>query len=403
MYDVAIVGSGPAGSRAALNLANLGHNVVVFEKHHSLSDAVRCTGVISSDCFEQTGVDEDVILGSSSGASFYSPSGSRLSLENPKVNILIVDQKAMEMRMVERAAKAGAEFNFGWAASGVEITSEYVTLTVSQNNTRRQVRARSVIFASGFRSRLPQRLGLGINGDFVIGGQVELGNLGVEEVEVYVGSRFAPGFFGWALPTYPGQAMVGVLARRNPRPHLEALLSHLKEQGKIAHENPVMTYGAIPLAPAKRTVASRVMVIGDAAGQVKPTTGGGIRYALLCADWAAPVLSEALEKDDLSERILSRYHRTWRRNLYGEIKISRIARYLYEGLDDKRLEALFLIMLRSRGMASSLAASFSGRFDWHSPMVIHALSLLQPWWTTMGWTKGLARRLTNSLRREIIT
>jgi flavin-dependent dehydrogenase len=372
----------------------------VFEKHHSLSDAVRCTGVISSDCFKQTGVDEDVILGKSSGASFYSPSGIRLSLENSNVNILIVDQKAMEMRMVERAEKVGAEFNFGWAATDVETTPEHVIVTVSQDCAKRQVKARSVILASGFRSKLPQRLGLGINGDFVIGGQVELGNHGIEEVEVYVGKRFAPGFFGWALPTYPGQAMVGVLARHSPRPHLEALLNHLKEQGKVAHENPLMTYGAIPLAPAKRTVASRVMVIGDAAGQVKPTTGGGIRYALLCADWATSVLSEALEKNDLSERSLSRYHRTWRRNLYAEIKISRMARYLYEELDDKRLESLFSVMLRSRGLASSLAASFSGRFDWHSPMVIHALNLLQPWWGAMGWKKGLARRLTNSLRRE---
>ena len=168
LYDVAIIGSGPAGSRAALNLANCGHKVVVFEKHYSLADAVRCTGVISSDCFEQTGVAADVILGKSSGASFYSPLGTRLALENSNVNILIVDQKAMEMRMVERAEKVGAEFNFGWAATDVETTPEHVSVTVSQNGIRRQVKTRSVILASGFRSKLPQRLGLGINGDFVM-------------------------------------------------------------------------------------------------------------------------------------------------------------------------------------------------------------------------------------------
>ena len=397
MYDALVVGAGPAGSRVALNLARLGHRMAVLEKHRSLEEAVRCTGIISEACFDQAQVGEDVVLGRASGARFFSPSGACLPLENPNVCILIVDQKAMELQMVHQAEQAGAEVHFSWSATDVQVTARGVTVTVAQNGKRQLLEARSLVLASGFRCRLPQRLGLGINGDFAIGAQVELENLGVDGIEVYTGQRFAPGFFGWAVPTYPGQAMVGVLCRDNPRPHLEALLQHLQEQGRVSRTTPQFTFGAIPLAPAKRTVAARVLVLGDAAGQVKPTTGGGIRYALLGADLAAPILSRALEDENPSAEALSGYDQSWREHLAAELRVARLARRLYEGLDDRRLETAFSILLRSRRLASNLTTAFQGHFDWHSPMVLYTLSKLQPWWTALGWTRSLVHLLAEPL------
>jgi len=400
MYDVVVVGAGPAGSRMAGNLARLGHRVALLEKHRSLADAVRCTGIISEACFEQAGVTEEVVLGRASGARFYSPSGSCLPLENPSVRILVVDQKAMEMQMVCQAEEAGAEVHFGWAASDVQMTTEGVAVAVTHGGERQTLAARSVVLASGFRCKLPQHLGLGTDGDFVIGAQVELENLGVQGIEVYTGQRFAPGFFGWAVPTYPGRAMVGILCRSNPRPRLEALLQYLRQQGKIGAATPKLDYGAIPLAPAKRTVAHRVLVVGDAAGQVKPTTGGGIRYALLCADLGAPVLSQGLITNDLTSEALGEYEERWRSHLEPELPVARMARRLYEGLDDRRLEAAFSIVLRSRHLALDLASAFQGHFDWHAPMVIHTLTKLQPWWNLLGWTRGLLNRSSGPVVNE---
>ena len=154
-----------------------------------------------------------------------------------------------------------------------------------------------VVVASGFGSGLPDSLGFGRVGDFVMGAQAEV-ETSVDMVEVYLGRRFSPGFFAWLVPTHEGRALAGLLARRDTKAHMEAFLRHLKDQGKIPSRRAPFKFGGIPLKPLRRTSGNRVIVVGDAAGQVKPTTGGGIYYGLLCADIAVDVLDRAIAGND---------------------------------------------------------------------------------------------------------
>ena len=115
-----------------------------------------------------------------------------------------------------------------------------------------------------------------------------------------------------------------------------------------------------------------MIVVGDAAGQVKPTTGGGIYYGLLCAEIAADHLHRALESDDLSEKSLADYQREWQRKLGRELKICYWARKLYEHLSDRQIDRVFDI-IKSKGIDESLLRADDLSFDWHGEVILRLL------------------------------
>jgi flavin-dependent dehydrogenase len=153
---------------------------------------------------------------------------------------------------------------------------------------------------------------------------------------------------------------------------MEAFLRHLKDQGKIPSRKAPIRFGGIPLKPLRHTCSHRVIVVGDAAGQVKPTTGGGIYYGLLCADIAVDVLDRTMAGKDFSAKALSEYEKQWKKLLGRELRIGRWARRAFERLSDRRMERLFHMVQDSRATESLLnAPDFS--FDWHSRLILRAL------------------------------
>ena len=145
---------------------------------------------------------------------------------------------------------------------------------------------------------------------------------------------------------------------------LETWLQQLAEREKIVSADVPFQYGGIPLKPLPRTFSDRVLVVGDAAGQVKPVTGGGIYFGLLCADIAADHLDRALRNGDLSARSLAGYERAWRQRLGKELKQGYFARRMYERLGYRTLDKLFRTV-RDRGIAEALLEDPSLKFDWH--------------------------------------
>ena len=112
-----------------------------------------------------------------------------------------------------------------------------------------------------------------------------------------------------------------------------------------------------------------MIVVGDAAGQVKPTSGGGIYYGLLCADIAANSLHLALKNNDLSARSLANYERGWRKRLGRELRIGYWARKFYQRLGDRQIDWIFGI-IKSNGIDKALLKADDLAFDWHSRVVL---------------------------------
>lgn len=372
LYDVVVVGSGPAGSYVAYRLAEMGHRVVVVEQKERLGEQVCCTGIISQWCVDSFAIDEDVILKRASSAKLFSPSGRLLRVWRQETQVCIIDRALFDVAMARRAQGRGAKYVLGSLVRSIEVNDDRVRVEAVRQGERLNFEVRAVVIATGFGSSLVRGVGLGKVGDFVMGAQTEVEAIGLDEVEVYFGREVAPGFFAWLVPTSPPRALVGLMSRHSPELYLKKLVASLQDQGKIASAEAEPIYCGISLKPLARTCGNRLMVVGDAAGQVKPTTGGGIYYGLLCADIAANNLHRALESDDLLAKSLVGYEREWRKKLGWELRIGYWARKLYEHMSDAQIDRIFDI-IKSRGIDKALLEAEDLSFDWHGEVVLRLL------------------------------
>ena len=211
-------------------------------------------------------------------------------------------------------------------------------------------------------------MGLGEASDYVVGIQALVETDGLDEVEVHLGRNVAPGFFSWLVPTQPGYALAGLLVRQNAPERFAQFISARKAEGRIKELESKVTCWGIPLRPLRKTYTDRVLVVGDAAGQVKPTTGGGIFYSLLASEIASGALDQALRDDNLSASRLGAYQKEWKNLLSNELEVGYSARRAFEFLGDGQISSL-VHQAGTNGFVTELAKSPDVSFDWHSSMI----------------------------------
>jgi geranylgeranyl reductase family protein len=362
--DVVIIGGGVVGSYLACRLAGAGHRVTVIEKKSEIGEPVCCTGIISRECVNTFGISDGIILRYINSVLLISPAGKLLELRRPDAQACVVDRGALDLAMARRAQAAGVEYLCGNRVTNINIRNDGVVITASGSVRDQTIEAKVTVDAGGFGSGIGEKLGVGKAGDFVMGAQAAVNTNGIDEIGVYFEREIAPGFFAWLVPISKKTALVGLLSRRNAKAYLSALIVKLAGQKKIKPDAAEVSVRGIPLKPLARTYGKRFIVVGSAAGQVKPLTGGGIYYGLLCAEIAVDVLHCALEEDDLSADNLARYEREWRHKLGQELKRSYRARQIFERLGNRQLDKIFDIAIKT-GLADSLLNKPEVSFDWH--------------------------------------
>jgi flavin-dependent dehydrogenase len=162
-------------------------------------------------------------------------------------------------------------------------------------------------------------------------------------VEMYYGRHVAPGFFAWIIPLGEGRARVGLAAKVMAKTRLESSIrKHPVISKRLEHASIERGFGGIVLVgnPIKKTVAGRFLVVGDAAGMVKPTTGGGIIMGGTAAKVAGRVVSSALSSEHSIEEKLRVYDSKWRALLMRELRAMYLAQRMISGLSDQGLNML---------------------------------------------------------------
>jgi len=372
LYDAIVVGGGLIGNYVACKLAGMGYKVVVLERHEQLGGQVCCTGIISQECLRAFAVNKGIILRQVNSARLFSPSGNEIRLWREEIQASIISRSAFDCSVAGQARNKGAEYWLGCLVTDVEYIEDGITVKAIYRREKINLPARAVVIATGFNPKFTERLRLGRIDDFAVSTQAEVEVRGVDEIEVYFGQEIAPGFFGWLVPTSDRRALVGLLTQCHPEFYLKRLLLNLISQGKVVSADVEPVYGGIPLKSLPRTYGDRLLVVGDAAGQVKPTTGGGIYFGLLSAEIAADVLHRGLTNGALSARNLARYERGWKQKLEKELAIDYYARKFYQHLGDQQIDKVFAV-IKSHDIDKALSQARDLSFDWHGRAVLRLM------------------------------
>ncbi len=347
-YDVVVVGAGPVGATAARYAALNGASVLLIEEHASVGSPVGCTGLLSTRAILECDVEptNDFVLNSVRGAHVYSPDGNCLPIDGGKTKAYVVSRKMFDRKLVKMAVDAGVDVSIKTCAVGLDRSKRLQKLSVLQDGVPKTITSNVIIGADGVRSNIAQMSGLGRVQKVLSGIQIEASysSNDTDFVELFMGSQ-APGFFAWAVPVSDKISRIGLAVPPSNESHAVQYLNGLlnSNQGVSARYGGGaldIVYGGIPLGPLEKTAADGVLIVGDAAGQVKPTSGGGVYTGVACAKIAGEVAALAAIEEDASVNRLNEYDKRWRAKLGRELGIGMKIHEFMGGLSDAELDEL---------------------------------------------------------------
>ena len=366
-YDVVVIGGGLTGNHAAYQLAKNGLRVAILEEHPLVGKPWFCTGIVGRRGFDQLNFPAEFIQQELRSASFFSPAGKRLHVARQETQAYVLNRSQFDSYLAEMALKAGAEIFCSTKCSGIEVHEGDVQITASERGKSHTLVAQVCLLATGVHYALHDRLGLGRPSGFLDSAQVEMEGKDFEEVELYFGHHVSPASFAWAVPIGPDRVRIGVTARANAAQYLKRLLAMSRIQERVHETDPQVTRRVIPLGPIKRSYTRRLLAIGDAAGQVKPTTGGGIYYGLLCSGIAAEVVQTAFACGNFEEEQFKTYETQWKGKIGLELTVGLSTRKLLSKCSDHQIDAL--IEWGQEDRVLGLIKKYAD-FDWHKRLIL---------------------------------
>jgi len=366
VWDVIVIGAGPAGSVCAEHLARRGHQVILLERDEAPGACANCTGIIGEEAFQVFDLPRGLVVNTISEVTFRGPYGREVGFAAGRELAHVVRRFEFDAALAERAREAGAELRTGVRVSGGNRFAQGVEVYGLAGGREVTFCGRAIVLAVGYHLAILRSFDMDGPREFVQGVQMLCRVRGLRETEVYVGSKWAPGSFGWAVPLDNGWAKIGLTTRRKARRYLDAILESEHLAGRVDLSDVRIRLSPIPVGTLGRTHDDRVLVVGEAAGQVKTTSNGGIYYSMLGAQEAATTLDAALRRDDLSAAGLASYEDAWRGLLGPELEVGRQLRRAFESMSDAKLAALMWV-----GRMDSLMDLIRDKadFDWHGELL----------------------------------
>lgn len=320
MYDFVVVGVGPAGARFARRAAQQGYDVIAFEQG-DLGTPLACSGHVSLDVWEFVPDEHHDALFQNDirGARFHlggaDSSAHPFYKSTPISNA--IDRVHLDEVLAEAARDAGADVREHHTVTDVTEHRDRVTVTARGPDDSIDVTAKMVAGSDGPRSRVRDALSLPEPDEFLHGALAFDPDPDHQDfVDVHL---TVPGFFAWRIPRGDAGVEYGLAAA--PGEDVAGRFDDLVADYGVDVEH--RCSGLIPIGPPDTVTSHRGFLLGDAAGQTKPFTGGGIRYGMTAADAAAR------ELDPDRPGTLAGYERAWRDALEREITLGHLVRAGY--------------------------------------------------------------------------
>lgn len=341
MYDVIIVGAGPVGCRVGELLGERGLRVLILEEHPEIGKPVQCAGLVSYRIFDLSEVSEDVVVNAVEKARVFSHDRNYIELKHKKP-VYVIDRERFDKELAKKAQDVGV---------GIK-TTKFVSYEKGKEclkvkSTNGIFKAKLLVGADGPNSSVAPVSGLKLPKNILTGMQSIINSkFNPDLVELWFSSEFAPDFFGWVIPESKGQARVGLAARKNVKERFKKFLKkrfdkEVKERGKLA--------GVIRFGLIDDSVADRVLLVGDAASQVKPFSGGGLIYGLTGSKFAAEACIKCLEEGRYDHQFLKEnYDDVWKKELAGPIKKGLLLNKMIHSFSDDKLSISFSLIKKGK-------------------------------------------------------
>ncbi len=355
-YDIVVVGAGPAGSITAKHAAMSGAKVLILEKRAEVGSPVRCGEGLDKNGLPKIGIkpDKKWIANEVKGAHIYAPNGKRIELKEGQAGNevgYVIRRDVFDKELAKQAIRAGADIMVKTSAIDVIEKDGFIKgVKAKHMGEHFNINASIVVGADGFESQVGRWAGIDTTvkpKDVYTCFQYDMVGVDVDSdfSDFYVGSC-APGGYAWVFPKGKHRANVGlglqvgmIKEKGEPKRFLDKFVKANKDLSKgtpIAH-----IAGAVSVcAPIERTVGNGILLVGDAARQIDPMTGGGIVNSGIAGQIAGKVAGEAVKAKDFSAEFLSKYEKGWREKLESKMYRNWMAKEKLTKLSDDKINKI---------------------------------------------------------------
>ncbi|NIM25022.1 MAG: geranylgeranyl reductase family protein [Nitrososphaeria archaeon] len=326
-YDVVVAGGSVAGLLCAREIASRGNSVIVIEEDYEIGTPEHCGGLVSTSGLEKLGIIpftktfEHII----DSATIYAPNGKNFSINSKKQKVAEINRRELDKQIAHQAQKNGAT---------IKVKTSFQELTEDGVRTNdEEIKCKVFVDARGISSIIHKdRAGILSTAQYEIYADwIKKG-----KVEVYFDQEKYPGFFAWVIPSGEGKGKVGVAGKGIKV--AEVLEEFLERKGEYSTIRKIFAPIWIK-GPIKKFVEGKTVVVGDAAGQAKPTTSGGIYTSGMGGILAGKAISKFLKSSRTED--LEEYQKQWIKQFGDEFEKQLWARKILEKFDNNTINKLF--------------------------------------------------------------
>ena len=356
-YDVVIAGGSISGLISAREIAKKGYSVLVLEEGFEVGTPDHCGGLVSESALHDLGVEPtqktfDSVINS---AQIFSPNGKQIEIDSKNQKVVVVNRRELDKQVARQAQQSGAEIRVKTRFQ--EKTERGVRTSVDEIDCKILVDCRGVgALINNQRDGILLSAQYEIYADWIMDGKVE----------VYFDQIKYPGFFAWIIPSGNGVGKVGIAGREIDVSN--AMEQFLRNKGRYSTIRKIFAPIWIK-GPIKDFVSRDIVIVGDAAGQAKPTTAGGIYSCGMGGFLAGNAITKYLETNEYSQ--LQQYQKSWHDKFGKEFERQRIARKILEKVDNKTIDMIF------DTITPEIISEISNKddFDFHATSIVKLLGM----------------------------